>query len=159
MAWSVYANSYDTDADFANATKTVRFKLNQNSIIKYIRTWIVVYNDAPFTNITGKIYYDDSSTETKGDLIEASSTTFTKAQVLSLDNGVRELYFQFNDLALDGDNYYHFALSGTSSGFSESTHIAWRTSYPDPIYADGISVAFANLPKFPYTFCVIGDTF
>ena len=156
--WTVYGDSYDNDSDYSNGVKSVRFKLNSKVVIRYIRTWIIVNNDAPFTNITGKIYYDQAD-ETKGDLIQASSTTFTKAQVLSLDNGVRELYFQFNDLALDGDNYYHFALSGTSSGFSDSSHIAWKTSYPDPVYEDGVSVTFSNLPKFPYTFVVIGDTF
>ena len=158
MSWLVYGDSYDNDTDYSNGAKTVRFKLNSKVVIKYIRTWVIVNNDAPFTNITGKIYYDKPD-ETKGDLIQASSTTFTKAQVLSLDNGVRELYFQFNDLALDGDNYYHFALMGTSSGFSDSSHIAWKTSYPDPVYEGGVSVTFSNLPKFPYTFVVIGDTF
>jgi hypothetical protein len=158
MAWSVYADSYDNDTDYLNGAKSVRFKLNSNKVIKHIRTWVVVLNDASFTNITAGIYYDKAD-ETKGDLVAASTTTHLKAAVVTSNNGVRSLYFTFDEVALNGDAYYHFALHGTSSGFSPTSHIAWKTSYPDPVYEGGVTITFANLPKFPYTFLAIGDDF
>lgn len=158
-AWSVYGDSYDNDTDFSNGAKSVRFKLNANKVIRYARTWVVLYNDPGLTNITAKIYHDLSATEAKGDLIASSSTTHTKAEITTSNNAIRELYFQFADISLEGSNYYHFVLTGTSSGFSASSHIAWKTSYPDPVYEDGVSVIFSNLPKFPYTLSLIGAGF
>jgi len=157
MAWTVYADSYDTDADLTNGVKTVRFKLNGKYIIRYIRTWLVFYNNPGLTNITMKIYADESSE--KGDLLYSSSTTHTKAEIITSNNGVREVYFQFADIALDGDNYYHAVLTGTSSGFSESSHVAWKNSFPFPVYPDGFTQLYNNLPKYPYTFCLIGADF
>lgn len=157
MSWTVYGDSYDTSDDLTNGTKSVRFKLNAKKIIRYIRTWLILYNDPGLTNVTMKIYADES--ESKGDLLYSSSTTHTKAEILTLDNGVKEVYFQFADIALDGDNWYHAVLVGTSTGFTASSHLAWKNSYPFPVYPDGFTNTYTNLPKFPYTFTLIGASF
>lgn len=154
MAWTVYGDSYDTDSAFTNGTKTIKFSPEKDSILRAVRTWLVFYNDPTFTNITMKLYYDGAGS--RGDLLASSTTTWTKAQILTLDNGVNEVYFEFDDRTLDSGNYYHLVLMGTGSSFSESSHIAWRTGYPDPVYKDGISVSFNNLLKFPYEFSLIG---
>lgn len=158
MSWLVYADSYDNDADFSGATKSVRFNLTNNTVVKYIRTSVILYNDPGLTNITASIYYDKTD-ESKGDKIASSLTTHTKAEIITSLNGVVDLYFEFNEISLHNSGYYHFALHGVSSGFTDSSHLAWKTSYPDPVYDGGVSVVFSNLPKFPYTFVLIGDDF
>lgn len=158
-AWTVFGDTYETDSDFSNGTKSVRAKMNKKILLRFVRTWIVVYNDAPFTDITMKIYHDTASTELQGDLLYSSTTTLTKAEIVTLENGIKEIYFEFDDVELDENNYYHFTLSGSSSGFTVDTTVAWKTSFPRPVYDDGFSQSFRALPGFPYTLSLIGAEF
>ena len=151
-AWQVYADSYNTDGELGEKTQKVTF--NKNVIIRYIRIWIVVYDDPPFTSLNMKIYSDDNGS--KGVLLHTSTNALTKANVVTLDNGVKEIYFTFNDIQLDGLNPYHFALDGSSSGFSASSHIAWKQSWPDPFYRTGLSLTFEELSTSPYDIYFIG---
>lgn len=156
--WLIYANSYDSDAEFSGATKTVRFKVNSpGGIVQYFRTWLIGFNDPQFTNITAKIYADVNGS--KGALLDNgnSVTTLTKAQITTEVNFAKEVYFQFDNLSLDQHNWYHFALTGVSSGFTEDSHIAWRSSYPFPVYREGLSAA--NLAAYPFLVSVVGAEF
>jgi hypothetical protein len=153
--WSIYGNSYDTDADFLNATKTVRFKVPAGNIQQYVRTWVIGNNDPLYTNITASIYADVNGS--KGAKLYDSLTTHLKAAVSTKINFVKELYFEFDNLSLDENNWYHFALRGTSSGFTEDSHIAWKTSYPYPVYTTGLGST--NLAAYPYTFSMVGAEF
>ena len=157
MAWSIFGDSYDTDSDLSNGTKSIRIKWNDNIILQYVRTWVVFFNDPGITNLTMKIYADEN--ESKGDLLYSSLTTHTKAEMLTLDNGIKEVYFEFDKPSMDANNYYHLVLTGSSSGFSSSSHIAWKTSYPYPVYSEGVGVSFSNLPKFPYTCSTVGAAY
>jgi hypothetical protein len=154
--YDVYGDSFTT-SDFTNGSKSVSFKLESNSIIKYIRTRIILYNDPIFTNITAKISYDNNGSI--GSLYKNSITTWAKSQILTLDNGCNELYFEFEDIVLDKNNKYHFQILGTGANFSDSSHIAWKTSYPFPVYVEGWTPAFRKLPQFPYDFVATGEKF
>jgi len=154
MSWSIYGNTYESDADLTNMIHTCRAKMNKDIFLRYVRTWVIFYDDPGIINLTMKIYYDEN--ESKGDLLYSSSTTHTKAEMITLDNGAKDLYFQFADVELDGDNYYHFVLTGTSSGLSSSSYIAWKTSFPRPVYQDGFTQSSRNLPQYPYSLVIIG---
>jgi hypothetical protein len=155
MSWEIYGNSYDTDAEFSGASKTIRFKPDNGTIVTYFRTWIIGFNDPVFTNITAKIYSDVNGE--KGSKLHDSITTHLKASIATQDNFVKEIYFEFDNIALDSSNWYHIALSGTSTGFSASSHLAWRTSFPYPVYDSGLSSA--NVAEYPYTLSAIGASF
>ena len=154
MGWKVYADSYNTDAELSSGSKSVRAKMNEEIILRYVRTWIVFNNDPGLTNITMKIYSDDN--DSKGFLLHSSTTTHTKANIITATNGVKEVYFAFDDIALDSENYYQFVLTGTSSGFSSSSHVAWKLSYPDPVYSSGFTNNYENLLVYPYDLVLIG---
>lgn len=157
MGWKVWGNSYDTDSDFTNGTKTCRFTPTKNIILQNVRTGIIFYNNPGLVNITAKIYIDDN--ESKGDLLYTSLTTHLKADLINLNHGVKEIYFLFDEVPLHADEYYHFVLSGTSSGFSESSHVAWKSSYPDPVYSGGFTGAASKLPQYPFDLTLIGADF
>ena len=157
MAWTVDADGYETSADLTNGVKTIRARMNKGTILRFARTWVVFYNDPDLTNITMKIYYDESGS--KGDLLYSSITTLTKAQIITLQNGIKEVYFEFDDVVLDANNYYHFVLTGVSSGFSSSSHLAWKKSYPYPVYTSGFAQSFRNRLIFPYTLSLVGAEF
>jgi hypothetical protein len=150
--WNFYGDSYDSDSDFANAEKTIRFKLPVGGIIEYFRTWIVGYIDPSFTSITADIYNDVNGS--KGGVLYSSSTSFVKSQITTKDNFVKEIYFKFDKVPLDSENWYHFALKGVSSGFSEDSHIAWKVGYPFPVYP-----VSANIAVHPYLYTIIGAPF
>lgn len=157
MSWKVYGDSYNTDTSFNDGTKTVRFKLNKNAIIKYIRTWIILFNNPNVINMTASIYYDQNNE--KGELFCDSLTTHKKTDLITLENGIKSIYFEFDENSFNKDMWYHFAIHGNSVGFSNDSHVAMKTSYPDPVYKEGLAIIFSNLPKFPYEFVVIGDEF
>jgi len=143
MGWSVDADTYNADAELSNATKYQPCKMNSNIILRYVRSWVVVFNNPSFTGLTMKIYASNESYD-KGKLLHTATTTWTKTQVTAENNAIREIYFEFNDISLNKDNWYHFALSGTPSSFSSSSCIAWKMGWPDPVYRTGLSVTYPN---------------
>ena len=164
MAWRVYLNTYDTDAELSSGSKSVVFSRPDPFALQYVRTWIGWIGDpaSKLTSLTMKIHLDESGT--KGDEVFASTTTWTTASlqaenVFLLDNGLMELYFQFNKVPISANVKYHAALEGASSGFTTSSTIGWKTSFPKPVYTGGFAQSFSNLPKFPFTFVAIGAEF
>lgn len=156
MSWDIVGDSFTT-TEFTNGTKSIRFKMPSASIVKYVRTKLVLFGDPTFTNVTAKIYYDNNGEI--GQLYKSSITTWTKAQILTLDNGVNDIYFEFEDIPLDKNNWYHLVLSGAGANFTDVSHIAWKMSYPFPVYTTGWSPSFRILPQFPYDLVIIGEEF
>lgn len=155
MSWTVYGNAYETDADYNNGVLSARVKFDNNIILRYVRTWIILYNDPGMTNVTMKICTDTPVTEVQGAKLHDSLTTFTKAQISTKAHGIYELYFEFDDVSLDKDTWYHFVLYGASSGLSATSQVAWKSSFPYPVYIGGNPVV-ANLPSYPYDLYFIG---
>lgn len=157
MGWRVWGQSYDSDSDFANGIYSVRFTPNSNIILRIARTWVIFCNNPGLTTLTSKIYIDDDNAV--GDLLHSSTTTWTKSQIISESNGAREIYFNFDDIPLHASEHYHLKLMGTSSGFSESSHLAWKSSYPDPVYSGGFAGSASKLPQYPFDLSLIGARF
>ena len=160
MSWRVYMNTYDTDAELSTGSKSCVAQMTKPIALEFVRIWVGWIGDpaSKLTSLTMKIYLDES--DSKGDLLFSSSTTHTTASLQAsnaflLDNGLMEIPFKFSKVPLDKNNKYHFVLEGVSSGFTTSSTIAWKTSFPKPVYTDGFAQSFSNMPKFPFTLVLI----
>ena len=155
MAWTVLADSYATGGDFNSGSKSIIFTPTKNIALQFVRTWMVFIGDPALTTATMKIYYDENGT--RGDLLYTSITNLTKAEIITLENGVKEVYFEFSKEVLNKDTKYHLVLTGSSAGgFTDTEHIAWKTSYPFPVYPDGFTQTERNKARYPYEYTLIG---
>lgn len=137
-------------------------KFNSNIILRAVRIWVIVYDDPDFTDLTMKIYSDTPTTDldhVPGKLLHTAENTITKAEMITLDNGFKEIYFRFDDVNLNGSTWYNFVLNGTGYAPTGDKHIAWRQAFPDPVYSTGLTIDIANLFRFPFSFYAIGAEF
>ena len=154
MAWTVYGDRYTSTGynDFEMLQPVV---MNKNAIIQYAKAWIIAYNDPTFTNMTMKIFAYNNAV--KGKLLYSSTTTLTKAQIITLANGIKEVYFEFDNETLHKDNTYYFALGGSGAVFTASSHVAWKKAWPDPIYRTGTAMTYNSAGRDPYELYFIGS--
>jgi hypothetical protein len=153
MPWKVYCDTYTTSA-FSNGEKTIRARFNKNVILKACRTWVVFVNEPVVTDFKMEIWTDNNNS--KGIKLYDSLNTLTKSEIITLENGVKEIYFEFDDLPFDGDIYYHFVLTGSGASFSDTSLVAWMKGWPDPVYREGLTINYENLLIAPYTIYFIG---
>lgn len=146
MAWKVFGDTYNNDSELG--TKSYRCKFLNPEIIRTVRTWVIFYNNPSITNLNMKIYTDNNGQI--GSLLHTSTNSLTKSQMITLANGCKEIYFTFDDVSIDNLNYYHYVLTGLSSGLSSTSTIAWKHGWPDNIYRTGLSLSFEELLVSPY---------
>ncbi len=155
MAWQVYGVPLET-ADMSGVTPSQTFTLNSRRLIVAARAWISLYNDPVFTNVYAEIRANAAGTAST---VIATSAVLTKAQVLTLDNGVKEVPFVFatppGGIPLNGTDTYHFLVRATGYTGDASSHIAWRKDWPVPRYGDYTPNA-GNANTSPYDLTLIG---
>jgi hypothetical protein len=144
--WKILADTYNSDSELG--TKSCRVKFLKPEVIRCTRAWVAFINNPPITNLRMEVYTDNNNA--KGSLLYTSTNTLTKAQMITLANGIKEIYFTFADVQLDNLNYYHFVLNGVASGMSESSCIAWKHGFPDNIYRTGLTLAYEEMLTSPY---------
>jgi hypothetical protein len=154
MAWRVYGEQIGTASLTSGVSQRVQF--NSNIVLRACRIWLIFYNNPALTNLTMKIYSDDRGVARK--LLHSSTTTLTKAQIITLANGIKEIYFEFDYPAFDADDIYHFVLTGTGYTGTDSTHIAWKHAWPDPVYTTGWTPSLMNLEVAPKAIYFIGSS-
>jgi hypothetical protein len=154
MAWKVWANPILTADLAAGVSQKVRF--NSNVVLRACRIWLIFYNNPALTDLTMKIYSNDGGVPRK--LLHSSTTTLTKSQIITLENGVKEVYFDFNYPSFDGDDFYHFVLTGSGYTGTASSHIAWRVGWPDPVYLTNFTPNLANCGTAPLAIYFIGSS-
>lgn len=160
MPFKVWGVPYETgQLGSTDIYQPVRF--NTNLILKAVRIWIIVNDDPTFTNLYMKIYSDSHGalTHAPGKLLHTSTNSLTKSEIITEANGVKEIYFTFNNVNVQGSTWYNFVLNGTGYAPTGDKLIAWRQAFPDPVYSTGLTVNTANLNKFPFTFYAIGAEF
>lgn len=150
--WKVYGNPILT-AD-ASAGVSQRVKFNSDVILKACRVWLIVYNNPSFTSMNMKIYSDRGGSPQK--LLYTSTNSLTKAQIVTLANGIKEVYFEFDPQHFDGSDYYHFVLFGTGYTGTSSAHLAWKKAWPDPVHNANYTASVENLGIAPYAIYFIG---
>lgn len=155
MTFSVWANEW-ASGELSNTNLYQPVIFNQNTILRAIRTWVIVYNDPSFTNLNCKIYSNDVQTSAPKLLLYTSTNTVLKADLYTDDYAVREIYFEFADINLNGEDTYHFVINGTGYSYSSSSYLAWKKAWPDPVYATNYVVANINAYRAPYALYCIG---
>lgn len=152
-----YEPYYDATA-FGNTTFFCPFKANRNIILTVVRTWIVLVNNAPFTSVNLKLYSNTPS-NMPGGLIATSTNSFTKAEIFTNTNGFKEIYFEFDEINLNGNTRYNFVMNGTGYTGSSTSHVGWRKGFPDPVYRTNFTPTFENLGISPFALYVVGEEF
>jgi len=160
MTWRVYGLPYYNDSDLTDTTIYQPMRFSTPVVLKACRIWLVIMGDPTFTSLNMKIYGndEDAADPIPSVLLETSTNTQSKADLISLDHGVRETYFEFQNPALVKNTWYHFVLNATGySGASDSSHIAWRIQWPDPIYDTNVEAG--NLITYPLSIYPIYSRF
>jgi hypothetical protein len=155
MERTYYGDPFDT-AEMTDSTKSVRMRPNKNIVLRAVRTWLIWYdNTDSIANLVCKIYSDRS--QSAGALIATSANSFARSDIITEANGVKELYFEFDEIPMHSGTFYHFVINCSGYTGSESSHIAWRKAWPDPVYRTGWTQGLESLAVAPYMLTVIGD--
>ena len=154
MTWKIFADYYSTNSELSNAEKSGKIKFNKNVVLRYARTWIILHDVENFTGLKMRIYSDKKGE--KGALLAESENSWSKADLISQAYGVKEIWFKFNYVPFNKDNFYHVALIGTPTNFSTTKHIAWVQAWPDPVYTEGLDSSFEKISISPYAIYYIG---
>ena len=157
MAWTVYGTVYESASDLTDTTLSQPVKPKTNLLLRGVRTWIIFVDDPVITSFNMKIYSSDNNTPKK--LLYTSTDSRTKAELLSDNSGVKETYFTFNDVPLNGETTYHFVLNGVGYTPTSSSYVAWRRGWPDPVYQAGFTPNKFNLGGSPFELYLIGGEF
>lgn len=148
MAWSLYGRPF-ASGELANTNAFVCFRPNHNMLLRAVRTWVIVNNDPTFTDLRGHIYSTDEATvKTPKQIIKSSTNILTKSEIITLDNGVKEIYFEFGDVPLVAGAFYGFVLSGSGYSYTTGSHLAWKLAWPDPVYSP--------TPTYVETYATVG---
>lgn len=160
MGWSVWGRSFES-GDLANTNLYQPFRMNTDTIVKAVRTWIIVYGNPTFTDLNAKIYSSESrsGTETPVLLLHTSDSR-TKAQIHTENYAIRETWFEFtNTAALQGDTWYNLVINGTGYSPTTNSYLAWRHGYPDPVISTNYTAAVETINQAPYDIYFIGGTY
>lgn len=146
--------------DLADGSKLMYqpFKPHRDMILRGLRHWMIFYNNPTIQNIKCALYASDNSSgvHLPSTKIEESSKVWLKSEIISLDNGFFEIYYDFDNVPLQENTTYHFVFYADTYSFSESSHVAYRVAFPDPVYSQGLTVAANKVSTFPLALYVIG---
>lgn len=154
--WRMIGRQLDT-ADLAGVPSvTQRFRHPSRALVlRGVQIGVILCNDPTFDDLSAKIYADRAGSP--GKLIATSSTLWSKAQVLTqYQNGVKFCGFTFPDVNLQAGTWYHLALVPTAYVGDNDSHVAWRTSYPDPQYSLNLELNAAKAANHHLEFSIIG---
>lgn len=153
MAWTVFGSPITTAQGSSGTFQKVKF--NSNIVLRACRIWLVFYNNPTLTSISMKIYSNSGGSQ--GKLLHTATNTWSKSQIITENNGVREIYFDWNYPSFDADDEYHFGLFLSGYTGNNSTHVAWRSAWPDPVYGTNFTPTRVNINSAPYTIYFIGS--
>lgn len=98
-----------------------------------------IFHDSIFDALSLELWSDRDGAPSK--LIATSTNSWSKAQVdaqFTLDYKCVWLGFEFVPIPVRRLVWYHLALRATTYTGDATNHIAWRHSYPDAQYRDGL---------------------
>lgn len=153
MAWEVWGDVLET-SDLTSTNKFQPVTFGGDDIIRAIRVWIIVYNNPTFTDLCLKIYSNQNNTPKK--LLATSTNVITKAQLCTLDNGIKEVWFEFDFPVFNKSDKFHLVLNGTGYTGLESSHLSIMKAFPDPVYSSGYVPAIETMLYAPYQYYFIG---
>jgi hypothetical protein len=159
MAWLVYGDDFST-SEMTNTAKFQPVTFGQDTVLVGIRTWIIIYNDPPFTSLNMKIYSNDATSgqNTPKKLLATSTNVQLKSAIHTLANGVKEIWFDFDYPVYNGADVFNLVINGVGYTGSVSSHIAWMKAFPNPVYSSGYTPSMLTIPYAPYEGYFIGAT-
>jgi hypothetical protein len=137
----------------AQVYERVKIPALTNMLIRGVNIGLVVYNNPAFTSLHLDLYDDDSGVPGKK---IAQSNSFSKAQIHSLPHAYKVVGFTFMDVAVRGGTYVHFALGAVGYVGDDTSHLAWRNSYPDPQFITGVALDAAHADNHPLEIALVG---
>jgi len=157
MTWRIWCRPWDS-GQLANTDIFQPVTPKKNIILIGCRTWIVAISDPTFTDLNMKIYSNDdnAAVDTPLELLATSTNSQAKADIITLDHGVKEIYFNFDNVSLQENTKYNFVMNGTGYVPTSSSFLCWRKAYPDPVYTAGYTPTKESLGVAPYEIYLIG---
>jgi hypothetical protein len=135
---------------------TQAFNVDNRFVLRAVRVFVLEYNAPIYTSISAKLYAVRSSGATKD--IATSTNSFPAAQVSTLDHAHKELYFTFSNPVLQADTDYRIGLIIAGYTGTQASHLAWASSWPDPIYRTGLTVNQAKGGIMPLSLSLVGSS-
>lgn len=140
--WTMVGKPFAT-ADMSATVPTLywRFRIPTTGTEHFLKgagAGVIFYGTPVFTALSAEIWSDQGSAPRK--LIANSTTSWLKAQLITLAHGCKYVGFDFPAVPLFPGAYYHLALRASGYTGTNASHIAWKHSYPDPQYAPGFTV-------------------
>lgn len=155
--WRSWAEQIQTD-DATNSNRIFQpFKFKQNSVLRAARAWFVFYGDPSFSNLKLEIYSMSSSSVVLSKITE-SVNVWQKSQITTEPNAMKELYFNFSELAFVKADWLCIIPRMTGYTFAESSHVSLMSGFPTPPYRDNLVInGMEDLSSCPYAITFIGD--
>ena len=155
--WTVYANAYEA-GELSNTSVFQRIKFHGEIAVKAIRIWVVMVGPPVLQGLRMKIYNKNVSADLPGTVLATSLNSYDASEIILTEtSGVKEIYFEFNDVVVkDGDEYF-LVLNADTYTPSGVNQFAWRNVWPDPSYTTNYTVTGNNFLSSPlFVSAVIG---
>ena len=150
----VYGENLST-AQATNSSVYQKFVPTDSMILRAIRVSLIQNNDPTYTSASLKIYSNRNGSP--GALIATSTNSPTKAQLFSgANSGITDACFIFDDVSLRGGETYHVVVNLAGYTGSDSSHIAWKNTFPSAVYRSTVDTSFTGMHLSPREFAVIG---
>jgi hypothetical protein len=153
--WKVYGEILATADLSSNLRVYQKVIFNRNITVRAMRTSFIVFNDPAFTDVSFNVYSMEGNTPKK--LLYQSTNVFTKAAMISDTNGIREVFFEFDNAIFKGTDSYAFVPRGTSYTGTVSSHLAWKRGWPDPVHRLNVTSNVADIQRAPFDLYFIGS--
>lgn len=146
---------YTADNSSSSPAIYQKFTMPDNKLVRSIRIGIIQYNNPTYTSVSLNVYANRSNAP--GKLLYSSSTSVTKATIgESINHAYKDIYFDFTDFTLrDSDSYYAALFINGAYVGNSTTHLAWKTAWPDPMFKTGVTITQAQAATFPLEFYMI----
>lgn len=158
MTWRMLGKPIYTADNSASAPGVYqKFKVSSNILVRAFRIGVVHYNNPTYTSLQLKIYGNRNGSI--GKLLHTSSNSVTKSTIAETENHTyKETYFEFlpSPSLRSGEEYFAAIFINGAYVGNSSTHIAWKSTWPDPIFDTGVTQTQAKSAKYPFDLAIIG---
>jgi hypothetical protein len=155
LAYRVWGEQFST-SDFSGSPVFFQpVKFPRDLVLHGVRTTIIVYDDPALTSLEVRLYSYKSNAIKQ---LITTSAVQTKASIISLDAGIRDIPFTFSTRpSLSAGDWYAFVLWANGYTGSDSSHISWMKDFPDPTNPTGLTNIYEErVSILPYRMSFIG---
>jgi hypothetical protein len=127
---------------------------NSNIHLRAVKILVMIYGNPTISQLTAKIYSDRIGVPFKE--LHQSTTFYEKSQITTENNGLKEIFFEFNDVSIQANTKYHVVFQANGYNGTDASHMALMTYFPDPAYIDGFTNNQTKLSVMPIHIVLIG---